>query len=206
MSGCAALTGDVLGSQRCDCGEQLHRFMDVMACSACAVLMYIQGHEGRGNGLGIKLLEYALQDHYPEANHVRLLHEAGGVTDARSYDACARILHEELGIRSVVLHSNNPQKHAAVATVFGPERVYIECMPATVTPDNAKYLAEKIQCLAHDGRLLSVTPAHVKMSRSRRRHTSCTPASVTAHDLCMSLSGLLSARRRNHSARVQCKS
>ena len=40
--------------------------MDVMACSACAVLVYIQGHEGRGNGLGIKLLEYALQDHYSE--------------------------------------------------------------------------------------------------------------------------------------------
>ena len=87
--------------------------------------------------------------------HVRLLHEAGGVTDARSYDACARILHEELGIKSVVLHSNNPQKHAAVAAVFGPERVHIECMPATVTPDNAKYLAEKVRCLAHDGRLLS---------------------------------------------------
>ena len=89
--------------------------------------------------------------------HVRLLHEAGGVTDARSYDACARILHEELGIRSVVLHSNNPEKYATVADVFGAEHVHIECMPSTVTVDNAKYLAEKIQCLAHDSRLIHST-------------------------------------------------
>jgi len=149
-------SGDVLGSMRCDCGPQKNHFLKMMGAKdcECAVLVYICGHEGRGNGWDNKAREYALADLHPELNHDEILCSLPGcVSDCRDYSEAAVIVYS-LGMRSVCLHTNNPNKVAALERKFDPALLSVEPVPADMTnPYSLKYLLEKVDLLKHDIRL-----------------------------------------------------
>jgi len=138
------LTGDTFGSLRCDCGEQLDRAMRMIQEAGRGVLLYMR-QEGRGIGLGNKIRAYALQDaglDTVEAN-IRL----GFPPDARDYGTGAQIL-ADLGVRRMLLLTNNPRKYAALAG-YGLE--IVERVPIQVRPNsvNARYLKTKRDKLGH---------------------------------------------------------
>jgi 3,4-dihydroxy 2-butanone 4-phosphate synthase / GTP cyclohydrolase II len=133
------LTGDVFGSRRCDCGEQLDDAMAKIAEAARGVIVYLRGHEGRGIGLTHKLRAYALQDSgldTVEANFAQ-----GLPVDSRDYGAGAQILHH-LGIQSVRLLTNNPAKCEAL-TIAGIKIVARHPIAVPPNPDNLHYLRTK---------------------------------------------------------------
>lgn len=104
-------TGDIFGSQRCDCGYQLHESMKMVANHGCGAIFYLADHEGRGIGLFSKSLAYLLQEEgydTVEANHA-----LGFEDDTRSYEDAIRVL-ESLRQKPVTLITNNPRKLAAL--------------------------------------------------------------------------------------------
>lgn len=105
------LTGDIFQSQRCDCGPQLHASMRRITEEGRGVVVYLRGHEGRGIGLLSKLRAYELQERGSDTLDANL--ELGLPADARDYAAGAQIL-KDLGVRSLRLMTNNPDKTAAV--------------------------------------------------------------------------------------------
>ena len=138
------LTGDVLGSLKCDCGPQLHQALHQIADSTWGVLLYLR-QEGRGIGLINKLRAYALQDQgfdTVDAN-VRL----GFAIDARDFSVAARML-DLLGIGEVRLLTNNPKKVAGLeaAGIKVAERLPI-ILPSN--PHNEQYLATKRDRTGH---------------------------------------------------------
>ncbi len=137
-------TGDVLGSRRCDCGDQLHRAMELVALEGQGVIIYLR-QEGRGIGLAEKLRAYNLQDGGLDTVDANLA--LGHAADARDYSAAAAILND-LGVRSVRLMTNNPEKihDLQCLGVEVSERVALE---TTVYPDNAYYLLTKAQRMNH---------------------------------------------------------
>ncbi len=138
------LTGDVFGSLRCDCGEQLERATEMIAGEGRGIVLYIRDHEGRGIGLGHKLRAYALQDEgYDTVEANRAL---GLPVDARDYDAAARML-ADLGVSSLRLLTNNPGKVASLRTA-GLE---VEPVPlvAPARAENLRYLRTKQEKLGH---------------------------------------------------------
>jgi 3,4-dihydroxy 2-butanone 4-phosphate synthase/GTP cyclohydrolase II len=137
-------TGDVLGSQRCDCGEQLHQAMQIISAARRGVIIYLR-QEGRGIGLADKLKAYNLQDQGYDTVDANLM--LGHQADEREYSAAASIL-SELGIYSIRLMTNNPAKvdHLRQLGVIIEER---KPLVSTVTPDNAAYLATKVQRMRH---------------------------------------------------------
>jgi 3,4-dihydroxy 2-butanone 4-phosphate synthase/GTP cyclohydrolase II len=100
------LTGDALGSQRCDCGPQLEASLAEIAAEA-GVVVYLSGHEGRGIGLLAKLTAYSLQDGGLDTVAANV--EQGLPADAREYGAAAGVLRD-LGLDDVRLLTNNPDK------------------------------------------------------------------------------------------------
>jgi len=142
-SGC--FTGDVLGSLRCDCGEQLHAAMQAIAEEGKGVVLYIYHQEGRGIGLVNKLKAYVLQDH--GADTVDANHLLGFPGDLRDYSLGAQIL-VDLGLKKIRLMTNNPAKYVALHgfDLEVVERVPIVCEP---NEDNAFYLDTKRQRMGH---------------------------------------------------------
>ena len=148
------LTGDVLGSQRCDCGAQLEQSLRAIAEEGCGVLVYLRGHEGRGIGLARKIRAYALQEQgldTVDANTAQ-----GLPVDARSYHAGAQILRE-LGATRIRLITNNPAKSASL-TENGITVTGHVTMPAMTTPYNVRYLRTKSERLGHH--LTSLAAGH----------------------------------------------
>lgn len=139
------LTGDVLGSLRCDCGQQLNRALEKIAEAGCGVLVYLRGHEGRGIGLKHKLRAYHLQDQGSdtvEANELQ-----GLPVDSREYGVGAQIL-VDLGISTMKLLTNNPAKYSGLAG-YGLHIVSREPLISQPTLENARYLKTKQQKLGH---------------------------------------------------------
>ncbi len=138
------LTGDVFGSRRCDCGEQLTRAMQFIEKSGCGVVLYLR-QEGRGIGLFHKLQAYNLQDNGLDTVDANLA--LGHLADEREYDIAAAILND-LTIRSVALLTNNPAKIEALKAlgINVTRRLPLEI---TANEDNADYLKTKAVKMAH---------------------------------------------------------
>ena len=139
------LTGDVFGSRRCDCGDQLHAALEVIAERGRGVLVYLRGHEGRGIGLLHKLRAYTLQDDGHDTVDANL--ELGLPADARDYGTGAQILHE-LGVTSVDLITNNPDKRTALEG-YGIDVHQRIALPVVANDDNRTYLATKRDRMGH---------------------------------------------------------
>ena len=137
-------TGDVLGSLRCDCGEQLHLAMAYIARVGRGVVVYLR-QEGRGIGLLDKLRAYNLQDQGYDTVEANLL--LGHQADERNYDIGVAILRD-LGVQSVRLLTNNPAKVQALEQAGLPvvERVPLE---PTVHAENRFYLETKVRRMHH---------------------------------------------------------
>lgn len=152
-------TGDVLGSRRCDCGEQLHRAMKMIAEAGAGAVIYLR-QEGRGIGLLDKLRAYNLQDAGYDTVDANIL--LGHQADERDYTIAARIL-EDLGIKSVSLLTNNPTKieHLRKLGIRVQQRVKIE---AGVYADNFNYLLTKVQRMNH---LLNLDPVSIPANQSK---------------------------------------
>ena len=140
------LTGDVFGSRRCDCGPQLDAALRTVSEAGRGVVLYVRGHEGRGIGLMHKLQAYQLQDSGSDTVDANL--ELGLPADARDYGTGAQIL-VDLGIRTMVLLSNNPAKRAGLEG-YGLEIVGRQALPTLATPENLRYLRTKRDRMGHD--------------------------------------------------------
>jgi 3,4-dihydroxy 2-butanone 4-phosphate synthase/GTP cyclohydrolase II len=140
------LTGDVFGSQRCDCGAQLEAAMAEIAAAGRGVVLYLRGHEGRGVGLLGKLQAYELQDAGDDTVDANL--HLGLPVDAREYSVGAQML-ADLGVSSVRLLTNNPAKVSGLTSggVDVTERVPL---PPAVTPYNLRYLQTKRDRMGHE--------------------------------------------------------
>lgn len=140
------LTGDVLGSLRCDCGPQLHAAMKKVSEQGRGVVLYVKGHEGRGIGLLDKLRAYELQEQGADTVDANL--KLGLPADARDYGTGAQIL-ADLGVRSMHLLTNNPTKRAGLE---GYGLSIVDRVPLVVQPNdhNATYLSTKVDRMGHD--------------------------------------------------------
>src|SRR3989441_9915460 len=138
------LTGDVLGSLRCDCGDQLRVALAMIGSAERGVLLYLD-HEGRGIGLFNKVRAYGLQDGGLDTVDAKV--ELGLPIDARDYSAAASVLRG-LGVRSVRLMTNNPAKILGLEMhgIDVVERIPIETLPNAV---NAPYLRAKASRMGH---------------------------------------------------------
>jgi len=138
------LTGDALGSLRCDCGDQLHRAMQMIDEEGKGVLLYMR-QEGRGIGLANKVCAYRLQDEGLDTVEANL--HLGYPPDLRDYGIGAQIL-VDLGVRKLRLLTNNPKK---VAGLSGYGLEIVEQVPIEVEPNpyNLRYLKAKKEKLGH---------------------------------------------------------
>jgi 3,4-dihydroxy 2-butanone 4-phosphate synthase/GTP cyclohydrolase II len=139
------LTGDTFGSSRCDCGEQLHRSMEIIEKEGKGVILYILNQEGRGIGLTNKIRAYAIQDQGMDT--VEANRKLGFKPDHRDYGIGAQIL-VSLGVKKIRLMSNNPRKFIGLAG-YGLE--IVDRVPIEVPPNrtNLKYLKTKKEKLGH---------------------------------------------------------
>ncbi|MET9884059.1 bifunctional 3,4-dihydroxy-2-butanone-4-phosphate synthase/GTP cyclohydrolase II [Streptomyces sp. NPDC006430] len=140
------LTGDIFHSLRCDCGPQLHASMARIKAEGRGVVVYLRGHEGRGIGLVSKLRAYELQERGRDTLDANL--ELGLPADARDYAAGAQIL-ADLGVKSVRLLTNNPDKSAALVR-HGITVSDREAMPVEAGEHNLRYLRTKRDRMGHD--------------------------------------------------------
>ncbi|HEX3622750.1 MAG TPA: bifunctional 3,4-dihydroxy-2-butanone-4-phosphate synthase/GTP cyclohydrolase II [Acidimicrobiales bacterium] len=139
------LTGDALGSLRCDCGVQLQMAHQRIAAEGMGVIVYLRGHEGRGIGMAHKLRAYTLQDQGRDTVDANL--DLGLPVDTRKYGTGAQIL-VDLGITTMRLLTNNPAKFEGLDG-YGldiVERVPLESRP---NPENIRYLRTKQQRMGH---------------------------------------------------------
>jgi GTP cyclohydrolase II len=152
-------TGDVLGSRRCDCGEQLDNSLKMIAKRGAGILVYLR-QEGRGIGLLQKLRAYNLQDEGYDTVDANLL--LGHGADERNYALAARIL-EDLQVKSVLLMTNNPLKICALKAegIQVNARIPLEGL---VNADNETYLLTKAIRMDHQ---LQITPfSYIKNHRA----------------------------------------
>ncbi|MGQ0777938.1 MAG: bifunctional 3,4-dihydroxy-2-butanone-4-phosphate synthase/GTP cyclohydrolase II [Pseudonocardiales bacterium] len=147
------LTGDVLGSLRCDCGPQLDAALAAIAAEGRGVVLYVRGHEGRGIGLMHKLQAYQLQDAGADTVDANLA--LGMPADARDYGTGAQIL-VDLGVRSMRLLTNNPAKRAGLEG-YGLAITGRVPLPIRPNPENLHYLRTKRDRMGHE--LVDLDPA-----------------------------------------------
>ncbi|MGW1887298.1 bifunctional 3,4-dihydroxy-2-butanone-4-phosphate synthase/GTP cyclohydrolase II [Streptomyces sp. NPDC001970] len=140
------LTGDIFHSLRCDCGPQLQASMERITEAGRGVVVYLRGHEGRGIGLLSKLRAYELQERGRDTLDANL--ELGLPADARDYAAGAQIL-DDLGVRSLRLMTNNPDKITALVR-HGLKVDGREPMPVQPGEHNLRYLRTKRDRMGHD--------------------------------------------------------
>ncbi len=145
----SCMTGDIFGSQRCECGEQLHKAMEMIEATGCGVIVYLN-QEGRGIGLMEKIKAYKLQENGLDTVDANL--HLGHNADERDYGVGAQILRE-LGVRRMKLLTNNPIKRVGLEG-FGLE--VAEIVPIEVEPNehNARYMRTKKERMGHVLRLL----------------------------------------------------
>jgi 3,4-dihydroxy 2-butanone 4-phosphate synthase/GTP cyclohydrolase II len=149
------LTGDVMGSLRCDCGPQLDAALAAVAAEGRGVVLYVRGHEGRGIGLLHKLQAYQLQE--AGADTVDANIALGLPADARDYGTGAQILCD-LGIRSMRLLTNNPDKRVGLEG-YGLRIVGRVPLPVRAHRENLRYLRTKRDRMGHDLPDLEPPPA-----------------------------------------------
>jgi 3,4-dihydroxy 2-butanone 4-phosphate synthase / GTP cyclohydrolase II len=140
------LTGDIFGSLRCDCGEQLHKALQMIGEEGRGVVVYMRHHEGRGIGIVNKLRAYRLQEEEGMDTVEANLH-LGFPPDPRDYGIGAQIL-VDLGLRKLRLLTNNPAKRAGIQG-FGLE--VVDRVPVVTSPNdsNRKYLETKQEKMGH---------------------------------------------------------
>lgn len=138
------LTGDVIHSLRCDCGEQLESALKMIDKEGKGILIYMRGHEGRGIGLINKLMAYKLQENGMDTVDANI--KLGFPADMRSYGVAAQILMD-LGVKSIRLLTNNPSKIWELAKYgFRVKREAIEVEPTEI---NLPYLRAKKDKMGH---------------------------------------------------------
>lgn len=140
----SCVTGDIFGSCRCDCGEQLHAAMEMVEKEGKGVILYMF-QEGRGIGLINKLKAYKLQEQGRDTVEANL--ELGFAMDERDYGVGAQILRD-LGIHKIRLISNNPKKRAGLMG-YGLEIVDSIGIEIPANPHNKKYLETKRDKMGH---------------------------------------------------------
>ncbi len=148
-------TGDVLGSSRCDCGEQLRLALAMIASEGQGILIYLR-QEGRGIGLLDKLKAYNLQDEGYDTVDANLL--LGHQADERDFTIATRIL-SDLGVISVRLLTNNPVKIETLERLGIRVRQRVR-VKSTITPENARYLRTKVSRMNH---LLNINPFSIEL-------------------------------------------
>ncbi|MGD8242190.1 MAG: bifunctional 3,4-dihydroxy-2-butanone-4-phosphate synthase/GTP cyclohydrolase II [Desulfobacterales bacterium] len=147
------LTGDVFGSMRCDCGDQLHRAMQKVDAAGAGVILYLR-QEGRGIGLVNKIKAYALQEQGLDT--VEANEELGFKSDIRNYGIGAQIL-VDLGVREMRLMTNNPKKMVGLE---GYGLSIVEQVPIEIEPNefNRCYLSCKKLKMGHMLKTVDSTP------------------------------------------------
>ncbi len=138
------VTGDIFGSERCDCGDQLHRAMEMVAEAGKGVIVYMH-QEGRGIGLVNKIRAYELQEHGADTIDANI--ELGFKADLREYGIGAQIL-VDLGVRKMHLLTNNPKK---IVALEGYGIAITQRVPIIIEPNenNIRYLETKKQRMGH---------------------------------------------------------
>ena len=188
-------TGDVLGSRRCDCGEQLQRALQMIAHEGTGIVLYLR-QEGRGIGLGEKLRAYNLQDQGYDTVDANLM--LGHADDERKYDVAADMLRA-LGVQSVRLLTNNPDKINSLETLGIPVSERVPLQPQQVTADNAAYLHTKVVRMHHLLQLQelpftnvpTVTPSPLTMID----HTQANGRAAVTLSYAQTLDGSIAARQ-----------
>ncbi|MFD9669081.1 3,4-dihydroxy-2-butanone-4-phosphate synthase [Rhodococcus sp. NPDC059968] len=140
------MTGDLFGSLRCDCGDQLNASLKVIQRHGCGAVIYMSGHEGRGIGLGRKLQAYRMQEEQ-QLDTVDANIAIGCPVDDRDYTSAASII-ADLGIKSVALMTNNPDKSEQLAAlgVAIASLIPLQTRPTTA---NISYLTTKRDRMRH---------------------------------------------------------
>ncbi len=137
-------TGDVLGSQRCDCGDQLQLAMKTIVEKDSGYIIYLRNHEGRGIGLAEKIKTYQLQDQGMDTVDANIA--LGHQVDAREWNDAVEII-SSLGLDDVVLMTNNPEKTSALTDAG--IKVQVFSLPVAANPFNQSYLDTKSLKLGH---------------------------------------------------------
>jgi 3,4-dihydroxy 2-butanone 4-phosphate synthase/GTP cyclohydrolase II len=157
------LTGDVFGSTKCECGQQLRSAMKLIAKAGHGAIVY-QHQEGRGIGIINKIRAYALQDQ--GADTIEANRQLGFEADLRSYDQCAEILFD-LGLRRLRLMSNNPEKIRALEN-FGLKIVERVPLKIKFNKNFARYLRTKREEMGH---LINLPEDFYEQNRNRGLQT-----------------------------------
>ncbi|GKV01032.1 hypothetical protein SLEP1_g13632 [Rubroshorea leprosula] len=139
------LTGDIFGSARCDCGNQLDLAMQLIEQAGRGVVVYLRGHEGRGIGLGHKLRAYNLQDQGHDTVQANI--ELGLAVDTREYGIGAQILRD-VGVRTMRLMTNNPAKFIGLRG-YGLAVIGRVPVLTPITEENKRYLETKRTKMGH---------------------------------------------------------
>jgi 3,4-dihydroxy 2-butanone 4-phosphate synthase/GTP cyclohydrolase II len=158
----SCLTGDIMGSLRCDCGDQLSAAMTAIEKEGKGVVLYMQ-QEGRGIGLLNKLKAYQLQEQGMDTYEANL--HLGLPMDARDYGVGAQILND-LGISKMKLMTNNPKKRVGLIG-YGLEIVENVALEPTVNPHNEKYLETKRDKAGHTILKGKKAPAKKKAAKKK---------------------------------------